>query len=152
MLFTLIVIADELHNVLATLNCTHNTAVTEAEIEALNGVKATAEAAQTAEEVGNAIDAKITALDLANTYEAKGAAATALSEAKTYADQAEADAVATAAADAKSKADAALEAAKAYANGLEHKDTTYTAGTGLVLNGTVFSIDPNLVLILDAND
>ena len=122
-----------------------------ATVSALNEVKATAEAAQTAEEVGNAIDAKITALDLANTYEAKGAAATALSEAKSYADQAEADAVATAAADAKSKADAALEAAKAYADAND-ADTTYTAGTGLVLNGTVFSIDPNLVLILDAND
>lgn len=104
------------------------------------------------EVVNDAIDAKIEALKLSETYEAKGAAATALSEAKSYADQAEADAVATAAADAKSKADAALDAAKAYANSLEHKDTTYTAGTGLVLNGTVFSIDPNLVLILDAND
>ena len=44
--------------------------------EALAGVKATAEAAQTAEQVGAAIDAKIEALDLENTYDAKGAANT----------------------------------------------------------------------------
>jgi len=56
----------------------------------LNGVKETAEAAQTAEQVDDAIDAKITALDLSNTYEAKGAAATAAAtaeqNAKDYAD------------------------------------------------------------------
>lgn len=41
---------------------------------------------QNAEQVGSAIDAKITALDLANTYEAKGAGATAEANAKAYAD------------------------------------------------------------------
>lgn len=41
---------------------------------------------QNAEQVGSAIDAKITALDLANTYDAKGAANTAEVNAKAYAD------------------------------------------------------------------
>ena len=41
--------------------------------QALAGVKAIAEAARTEEEVNSQIDAKITALDLANTYEPKGA-------------------------------------------------------------------------------
>lgn len=41
---------------------------------------------QNAEQVGSAIDAKIAALDLANAYDAKGAAATALSDAKAYTD------------------------------------------------------------------
>lgn len=53
---------------------------------AVAGVKATAEAAQTASQVSDAIDAKITALDLSNTYEAKGEAAkvnTALENYKT---------------------------------------------------------------------
>lgn len=41
---------------------------------------------QNAEQVGSAIDAKIAALNLATTYEAKGAAATAEANAKAYAD------------------------------------------------------------------
>ena len=41
---------------------------------------------QNAEQVGSAIDAKIAALDLANAYDAKGAAATAESNAKAHAD------------------------------------------------------------------
>ena len=41
---------------------------------------------QTAAQVGSAIDAKIAALDLANSYDAKGAAATAETNAKAYAD------------------------------------------------------------------
>jgi hypothetical protein len=41
---------------------------------------------QDAEQVGSAIDAKIAALDLANTYEVKGAGATAEANAKAYAD------------------------------------------------------------------
>ena len=45
--------------------------------ETIAEVKATAEAAQTADEVSGAIDAKIEALDLANTYQAKGEYATA---------------------------------------------------------------------------
>ena len=52
-----------------------------------NRVKALEDAGyQNAEQVGSAIDAKITALDLANTYDAKGAAATAETNAKAYAD------------------------------------------------------------------
>ena len=42
---------------------------------------------QNAEQVGSAIDAKIAALNLATTYEAKGAAATAESNAKAYTDE-----------------------------------------------------------------
>lgn len=57
----------------------------EARVTAVEGV---ADAAQTAQEVSDAIDAKITALDLANTYDVKGAAATAEQNAKDYADQA----------------------------------------------------------------
>ena len=95
-----------------------DTYATKSEVEAVSAV---ADAAQTAEEVASAIDTKIVALDLANTYDAKGAAADA------------------------------LEAAKAYADTLDHEDTTYTAGAGLKLDGTVFSIDTDLVFILDAN-
>ena len=51
--------------------------------EALAGVKAIAEAARTEDEVNSQIDAKITALDLANTYEPKGAE----KNAKDYVDQ-----------------------------------------------------------------
>lgn len=94
------------------------TYATKSEVEAVSAV---ADAAQTADEVAGAIDAKIAALDLANTYDAKGAAAGALAE------------------------------AKAYADSLDHEDTTYTAGAGLKLDGTVFSIDTDLVFILDAN-
>ena len=94
------------------------TYATKSEVEAVSEV---ANAAQTANQVASAIDTKIAALDLANTYDAKGAAADALT------------------------------AAKAYADGLNHEDTTYTAGTGLKLDGTVFSIDTDLVFILDAN-
>ena len=94
------------------------TYATKSEVEAVSEV---ANAAQTANQVASAIDTKIAALDLANTYDAKGAA------------------------------DAALEAAKAYADTLDHEDTTYTAGAGLKLDGTVFSIDTDLVFILDAN-
>ena len=51
---------------------------------------------------------------------------------------AKAEAISAAAADAKSKADAALEAAKAYANSLDHEDTTYTfAPTANALEFTV---------------
>lgn len=42
---------------------------------------------QNAEQVGSAIDTKIAVLDLANTYEAKGAAASALTTAKAYVDE-----------------------------------------------------------------
>jgi hypothetical protein len=67
---------------------------------------------QNAEQVGSAIDAKIAALNLATTYEAKGAAASAEANAKAYAESLAVnyDAAGTGAA----KADAALVAAKAY--------------------------------------
>lgn len=70
---------------------------------------------QNAEQVGSAIDAKIAALNLATTYEAKGAAATAETNAKAYADSLAknyevAGAAAQALADAKAYTDA--EAAK----------------------------------------
>ena len=88
--------------------------------------------------------------------EAAKADATEKADAAEAAAKAEAEAKANAAldaakADATEKADAALEAAKAYADDLNHEDTTYTAGTGLKLDGTVFSIDTDLVFILDAN-
>ena len=52
-----------------------------------NRVKALEDAGyQNAEQVGSAIDAKIAALDLANAYDAKGAAAAAETAAKAYAD------------------------------------------------------------------
>lgn len=89
--------------------------------ERIDAVSAVANAAQTADQVAGAIDAKITALNLDNKYDAKDAAADA------------------------------LKAAKAYADSLNHEDTTYTAGTGLKLDGTVFGIDTDLVFILDAN-
>lgn len=70
---------------------------------------------QNAEQVGSAIDAKIAALDLANKYDAKGAAAAAETAAKAYADGLAANyevagAAAQALADAKAYTDA--EAAK----------------------------------------
>ena len=78
-----------------------------------NRVKALEDAGyQNAEQVGSAIDAKITALNLANTYEAKGAGAAAEANAKAYANS-----LATnydAAGTAQTKADAALAAAKTY--------------------------------------
>jgi hypothetical protein len=59
-----------------------------ADLTALDGRVQTLENAnyQNADQVGAAIDAKITALDLANTYDAKGAAHTAEVNAKAYAD------------------------------------------------------------------
>lgn len=54
---------------------------------AVDRVKALEDAGfQNAEQVGSAIDAKITTLDLANTYDAKGAAAAAETAAKAHAD------------------------------------------------------------------
>ena len=52
----------------------------------VTAVEAVADAAQTAQEVSDAIDAKITALDLDNTYDAKNSAAQALTDAKGYVD------------------------------------------------------------------
>ena len=95
-----------------------DTYATKSEVEAVSAI---ADAAQTAEEVASAIDTKIAALKAEDLWDAKNAAANALT------------------------------AAKAYADSLNHEDTTYTAGTGLKLDGTVFSIDTDLVFILDAN-
>ena len=50
-------------------------------------VKAIEDAYQNADQVNAAIDAKITELNLANTYDAKGAAAQALVDAKAYTDE-----------------------------------------------------------------
>lgn len=81
-----------------------------------NRVKALEDAGyQNAEQIGSAIDAKIAALNLANTYEAKGAATAAETRAKAYADGLAsnyevAGAAAQALADAKAYTDA--EAAK----------------------------------------
>lgn len=59
---------------------------TYATVSALEEVEAIADAARTEAEVNSQIDAKITALDLANTYDAKGAAADAETKAKAYTD------------------------------------------------------------------
>ena len=67
---------------------------------------------QNAEQVGSAIDAKIAALDLANKYDAKGAAAAAETAAKAYADGLAVNY------DAKGSAATAESNAKAYADGL----------------------------------
>lgn len=74
---------------------------------------------QNAAQVGSAIDAKIAALDLANAYDAKGAAATAEANAKAYADGLAGNydvkgAADTAEANAKAYSDANLVTAKAY--------------------------------------
>ena len=87
----------------------------------VEAVSEVANAAQTAEEVAGAIDTKIAALKAEDLWDAKGAAA------------------------------AAEAAAKEYADSLEHENTTYTAGAGLKLDGTEFSINTDLVFILDAN-
>ncbi len=65
---------------------------------------------QNAAQVGSAIDAKIAALDLANAYDAKGAAATAEANAKAYADGLAGNY------DAKGAAEAAETNAKAYSD------------------------------------
>ena len=103
--------------------------------ERIDAVSAVANDAQTADEVAGAIDTKIAALKAENLWDGNGAADAALEAAK---------------ADATTKANAAEAAAKAYADAND-KDTTYTAGTGLKLDGTVFSLDTDLVFILDAN-
>jgi hypothetical protein len=74
---------------------------------------------QNANQVTNAINAAISALKLSETYDAKGAAATAEANAKAYADSLAANydakgAAATAEANAKSYSDTNLAAAKAY--------------------------------------
>ena len=79
------------------------------------------------------------------------AIAAASADATSKADAAEAQAKA----EAKTLADAALNSAKEYANSLNHEDTKYEAGKGLVLNivdgKNVFSIDTDLTFILDGN-
>lgn len=79
------------------------------------------------------------------------AIAAASADATSKADAAEAQAKA----EAKTLADAALNSAKEYANSLNHEDTKYEAGEGLVLNiidgKNVFSINTDLTFILDGN-
>lgn len=104
----------------------------------LNGladrVKALEDAAhQNAEQVGAAIDAKIAALDLANTYDAKGAAAAAETAAKAYADGLAgnyevAGAAAQALVDAKAYSDTNLGVAKAYSDTNLAAAKTYSDG------------------------
>ena len=60
---------------------------TYATVSALEEVEAIADAARTEAEVDAQIDTKITALDLANTYDAKGAAADAETNANAYTDE-----------------------------------------------------------------
>ncbi len=96
------------------------------------------------------------------------AIATAAADATTKANTAKSEAINAASADATSKANTAETNAKTYADGLntamdarvdaleskEDKDTTYSAGDGLALNGTVFSIadsSTGFTFILDAN-
>lgn len=78
-----------------------------------NRVKALEDAGyQNAAQVGSSIDAKIAALNLATTYEAKGAADKALTAAKAYADGLAENY------DKAGSADTALKNAKTYADGL----------------------------------
>ena len=90
---------------------------------------------------------QINALDLANTYDAIGSANNAETNAKAYAK--------TAMESANGYTDEVgslvLQQAKEYTDAKEHKDTTYTAGNGLILNGTEFSFDPNWIFVLDGN-
>lgn len=107
------------------------------------------------EEADTALDGKITAEATAreNADKALGERIDAAkAEAATDAQNKANAALEAAKADATTKADNALTAAKEYANSLNHEDTTYTPGTGLKLEDTVFSIDTDLVFILDAND
>lgn len=84
------------------------------------------------------VDAKITALDLANTYDAKGAANTAETNAKAYADSL-ANNYATAAQGA--KADSALQ------------EITTTANNGLkVTNKNQIDIDTSVIFVLNCGD
>jgi hypothetical protein len=101
---------------------------------------------QNAEQVGSAIDTKIAALNLANSYDAKGAAATAESNAKAHADGLNttmdtrvkvleaidhtkfeaAGAAAQALVDAKAHSDSNLAAAKTYSDGHLATAKSYT--------------------------
>lgn len=122
----------------------------------LDEVSKVANAAQTATQVSNAINAKIEELNLDtrfdNNYDAKGAAeaaqSAAASDATTKANKALADAKAY----TDTKDAEILAAAKAYADAND-SDTTYSAGkeSGIKLDGTVFSLDTTLTFILDGN-
>ena len=88
---------------------------------------------QNAEQVGSAIDNKIAALDLANTYDAKGAAAAAETAAKAYADGL------AAGYDAKGAADAALTAAKAYVDGIAANHETKGAAAQALVDAKAYT-------------
>ena len=114
---------------------------------------------QNADQVGSAIDTKIAALDLANTYDAKGAAHTAEVNAKAYADGLAgnyevAGAAAQALADAKAYTDAeaakhetkgaaanALAEAKAYADGLGANYDTHGAAAQALVDAKKYADD-----------
>ena len=97
-------------------------------------IKALQEAGyQNAEQVGSAIDAKIAALNLANTYDAKGAAAAAETAAKAYADGL------AAGYDAKGAADAALTAAKAYVDGIAANHETKGAAAQALVDAKAYT-------------
>jgi hypothetical protein len=93
---------------------------------------------QNAEQVGSAIDAKIAALKLADSYDAKGAAAAAETAAKAYADGLAGNY------DAAGAAAAAETAAKAYADGLVANCDTKGAAAAAEAAAKTYS-DTNLV-------
>ena len=98
-----------------------------------NRVKAIEDAKyQNAEQVSSAIDAKITALDLANTYDVKGAASSAEIAAKAYADSLSGNydpAGSAAAAETAAKSHAESKANAAEANAKTYVDNALTWGS-----------------------
>ena len=88
---------------------------------------------QNASQVGSAIDAKIAALNLANTYEAKGAAASAESAAKAYADGLAKNY------DAAGSAAKALDDAKAYTDAEAAKHETKGAAAQALIDAKAYT-------------
>ena len=100
----------------------------------VNRVKALEDAGyQNAEQVGSAIDAKITALDLANAYDAKGAAATAETNAKAYADGLAKNY------DASGAAAQALADAKLYVDGIAANHETKGAAAQALVDAKAYT-------------
>lgn len=118
------------------------------ELTALAGrVKALEDAGyQNAEQVGSAIDAKISALDLANTYDAKGAAQTAENNAKAYADGLAGNY------DAAGSAQTAENNAKAYADSLADNYDAAGAAATAEANAKAYTDDAKEALIGTAGD
>lgn len=88
---------------------------------------------QNASQVGSAIDAKIAALNLANTYDAKGAAASAESAAKAYADGLAKNY------DAAGSAAKALDDAKAYTDAEAAKHETKGAAAQALIDAKAYT-------------